>query len=187
MIEGTEISGTEANIIRNDEIIATAAMVAFDTANGDYRLFIKKGPDEEIALSEKDIFGIEYYDVVDIISGIYKPGFELIDRRIDNDKSHEALFENASDNNPPLIYDYNGYKFLIGDSQDPANNVKNLDGSVIYNPETQLRFIIPGKNNDFHCYQGVSYGWEGKVRLGDKDVILAFIKWGSLSCAFVKE
>ena len=187
MIEGTEFSGTEANIIRNDEIIATAAMVAFDTANGDYRLFIKKGPDEEIALSEKDNFGIEYYDVVDIISGIYKPGFELIDRRIDNDKSHEALFENASDNNPPLIYDYKGYKFLIGDSQDPANNVKNLDGSVIYNPETQLRFIIPGKNNDFHCYQGVSYGWEGKVRLGDKDVILAFIKWGSLSCAFVKE
>ena len=98
-----------------------------------------------------------------------------------------ALFKDATENDPVFIFDYKGYKFLIGSTQDPANYVKNLDGSVIYNPETQLRFIIRDKNGNTSCHQGISYGWEGNVKLGDKDVTLAYFKWGAAVCAFVKE
>ena len=163
------------------------AFVCLNAGKGDYRVFTKTGPNEETALSETDNFGIEYFDIVDILAGVYKPNFEFIERSVDKDESHMALFKDATENDPVFIFDYKGYKFLIGSTQDPANYVKNLDGSVIYNPETQLRFIIRDKNGNMSCHQGVSYGWEGNVKLGDKDVTLAYFKWGAAVCAFVKE
>lgn len=163
------------------------AFIILNAGKGDYRVFLKTGPNEETALSETDNFGIEYFDIVDILAGVYKPNFEFIERSVDKDESHKALFKDATDDDPVFIFDYKGYKFLIGSTQDPANYVKNLDGSVIYNPETQLRFIIRDKNGNTSCHQGISYGWEGNVKLGDKDVTLAYFKWGAAVCAFVKE
>lgn len=163
------------------------AFVCLNAGKGDYRVFTKTGPNEETALSETDNFGIEYFDIVDILAGVYKPNFEFIERSVDKDESHKALFKDATDDDPVFIFDYKGYKFLIGSTQDPANYVKNLDGSVIYNPKTQLRFIIRDKNGNTSCHQGISYGWEGNVKLGDKDVTLAYFKWGAAVCAFVKE
>lgn len=186
-VEGSDITGLEADVSVNNEIINTIAVVCLDSEKGDYRLFVKTGPDAEPALNDKDNFGIEYFDIVDILAGVYKPNFEFIERSVDKDESHKALFKDATDNDPVFIFDYKGYKFLIGSTQDPANYVKNLDGSVIYNPETQLRFITRDKNGNTSCHQGISYGWEGKVKLGDKDVTLAYFKWGAAVCAFVKE
>lgn len=186
-IEGSGITGLEADVSVNNEIINTIAVVCLDNEKGDYRLFVKTGPDVEPALNDKDNFGIEYFDIVDILAGVYKPNFEFIERSVDKDESHKALFKDATDDDPVFIFDYKGYKFLIGSTQDPANYVKNLDGSVIYNPETQLRFIIRDKNGNTSCHQGISYGWEGNVKLGDKDVTLAYFKWGAAVCAFVKE
>ena len=186
-VEGSDITGLEADVSVNNEIINTIAVVCLDNEKGDYRLFVKTGPDAEPALNDKDNFGIEYFDIVDILAGVYKPNFEFIERSVDKDESHKALFKDATDNDPVFIFDYKGYKFLIGSTQDPANYVKNLDGSVIYNPETQLRFITRDKNGNTSCHQGISYGWEGKVKLGDKDVTLAYFKWGAAVCAFVKE
>lgn len=163
------------------------AFVCLNAGKGDYRVFTKTGPNEEIALSETDNLGIEYFDIVDILAGVYKPNFEFIERSVDKDESHKALFKDATADDPVFIFDYKGYKFLIGSTQDPANYVKNLDGSVIYNPETQLRFIKRDKNGNTSCHQGISYGWEGNVKLGDKDVTLAYFKWGAAVCAFVKE
>lgn len=163
------------------------AFVCLNAGKGDYRVFTKTGPNEEIALSETDNLGIEYFDIVDILAGVYKPNFEFIERSVDKDESHKALFKDATGDDPVFIFDYKGYKFLIGSTQDPANYVKNLDGSVIYNPETQLRFIKRDKNGNTSCHQGISYGWEGNVKLGDKDVTLAYFKWGAAVCAFVKE
>lgn len=186
-VEGSDITGLEADVSVNNEIINTIAVVCLDSEKGDYRLFVKTGPDAEPALNDKDNFGIEYFDIVDILAGVYKPNFEFIERSVDKDESHKALFKDATDDDPVFIFDYKGYKFLIGSTQDPANYVKNLDGSVIYNPETQLRFIIRDKNGNTSCHQGISYGWEGNVKLGDKDVTLAYFKWGAAVCAFVKE
>ena len=187
LIEDTEIPGREADVIRNDEVIASVVLVAFDTEKGDYRLFEKTGPDEETAMSEKDVFGIEYYNCVDVQSGIYKPGFEKLSMKIASDESQKALFENVSDNNPVFVIDYNGYKFLVGPANDPANYVKNLDGSVIHNPETQIRYMLYTNDGKTNCKQGSCYGWEGKVKLGDKEVTLAVFKWNYLVNAFVKE
>lgn len=187
LIEDTEISGREADVIRNDEVIASVVLVAFDTEKGDYRLFEKTGPDEETAMSEKDVFGIEYYNCVDVQSGIYKPGFEKLSMKIASDESQKALFENVSDNNPVFVIDYNGYKFLVGPANDPANYVKNLDGSVIHNPETQIRYMLYTNDGKTNCKQGSCYGWEGKVKLGDKEITLAVFKWNYLVNAFVKE
>lgn len=187
LIEDTEISGREADVIRNDEVIASVVLVAFDTEKGDYRLFEKTGPDEETAMSEKDVFGIEYYNCVDVQSGIYKPGFEKLSMKIASDESQKALFENVSDNNPVFVIDYNGYKFLVGPANDPANYVKNLDGSVIHNPETQIRYMLYTNDGKTNCKQGSCYGWEGKVKLGDKEVTLAVFKWNYLVNVFVKE
>ncbi len=187
VIEDTKISGREADVIRNNEVIASVAMVAFDTEKGDYRLFEKTGPDEETAMSEKDVFGIEYYNCVDVQSGIYKPGFEKLSMNYASVESQKALFENVSDNNPVFVIDYNGYKFLVGPANDPANYVKNLDGSVIYNPEIQLRYMLYDKNGETKCSQATSYGWEGKVKLGDKEVTLAVFKWNYIVNVFVKE
>ena len=187
LIEDTEISGREADVIRNDEVIASVVLVAFDTEKGDYRLFEKTGPDEETAMSEKDVFDIEYYNCVDVQSGIYKPGFEKLSMKIASDESQKALFENVSDNNPVFVIDYNGYKFLVGPANDPANYVKNLDGSVIHNPETQIRYMLYTNDGKTNCKQGSCYGWEGKVKLGDKEVTLAVFKWNYLVNVFVKE
>ena len=187
LIEDTEIPGREADVIRNDEVIASVVLVAFDTEKGDYRLFEKTGPDEETAMSEKDVFGIEYYNCVDVQSGIYKPGFEKLSMKIASDESQKALFENVSDNNPVFVIDYNGYKFLVGPANDPANYVKNLDGAVIHNPETQIRYMLYTNDGKTNCKQGSCYGWEGKVKLGDKEVTLAVFKWNYLVNVFVKE
>lgn len=186
-IEDTEISGGVADVIRNDEVIASVVLVAFDTEKGDYRLFEKTGPDEETAMSEKDVFGIEYYNCVDVQSGIYKPGFEKLSMKIASDESQKALFENVSDNNPVFVIDYNGYKFLVGPANDPANYVKNLDGSVIHNPETQIRYMLYTNDGKTNCKQGSCYGWEGKVKLVDKEVTLAVFKWNYLVNVFIKE
>lgn len=186
-IEDTEISGGVADVIRNDEVIASVVLVTFDTEKGDYRLFEKTGPDEETAMSEKDVFGIEYYNCVDVQSGIYKPGFEKLSMKIASDESQKALFENVSDNNPVFVIDYNGYKFLVGPANDPANYVKNLDGSVIHNPETQIRYMLYTNDGKTNCKQGSCYGWEGKVKLVDKEVTLAVFKWNYLVNVFVKE
>lgn len=163
------------------------AFIILNAGKGEYRVFTKTGPNEETALSETDNFGIEYYDMVDIKDGVYKPGFEPVSKYLYTNDSNNALFENVTEDEPVYIFDWNGNRFLIGPAQDPANYVKNLDGSVIYNPETQLRFIIRDKNGNTSCHQGISYGWEGNVKLGDKDVTLAYFKWGAAVCAFVKE
>lgn len=161
--------------------------VCLNAGKGDYRVFTKTGPNEETALSETDNFGIEYYDMVDIRAGVYKPGFEPVNRYLFKDDSNKALFENVTEDEPVYIFDWNGNRFLIGATQDPANYVKKLDGSVIYNPEIQIRCKTIDNDGSFHCYPWLTYGWEGKVHLGDKDVTLAYFKWGAGVFVFVKE
>lgn len=163
------------------------AFIILNAGKGDYRVFLKTGPNEETALSETDNFGIEYYDMVDIKDGVYKPGFEPVSKYLYTNDSNNALFENVTEDEPVYIFDWNGNRFLIGPAQDPANYVKNLDGSVIYNPEIQIRCRTIGNDGSFHCYPCLTYGWEGKVHLGDKDVTLAYFKWGAAVYAFVKE
>ena len=163
------------------------AFVCLNAGKGDYRVFLKTGPNEETALSETDNFGIEYYDMVDIKDGVYKPGFEPVSKYLYTNDSNNALFENVTEDEPVYIFDWNGNRFLIGPAQDPANYVKNLDGSVIYNPEIQIRCRTIGNDGSFYCYPWLTYGWEGKVHLGDKDVTLTYFKWGAAVYAFVKE
>lgn len=163
------------------------AFIILNAGKGEYRVFTKTGPNEETALSETDNFGIEYYDMVDIKDGVYKPGFEPVSKYLYTNDSNNALFENVTEDEPVYIFDWNGNRFLIGPAQDPANYVKNLDGSVIYNPEVQIRCRTIGNDGSFHCYPWLTYGWEGKVHLGDKDVTLAYFKWGAAVYAFVKE
>ena len=163
------------------------AFVCLNAGKGDYRVFLKTGPNEETALSETDNFGIAYYDMVDIKDGVYKPGFEPVSKYLYTNDSNNALFENVTEDEPVYIFDWNGNRFLIGPAQDPANYVKNLDGSVIYNPEIQIRCRTIGNDGSFHCYPWLTYGWEGKVHLGDKDVTLAYFKWGGAVFVFVKE
>lgn len=163
------------------------AFVCLNAGKGDYRVFLKTGPNEETALSETDNFGIAYYDMVDIKDGVYKPGFEPVSKYLYTNDSNNALFENVTEDEPVYIFDWNGNRFLIGPAQDPANYVKNLDGSVIYNPEIQIRCRTIDNDGSFYCYPCLTYGWEGKVHLGDKDVTLAYFKWGAAVCAFVKE
>lgn len=163
------------------------AFITLNAGKGDYRVFAKTGPNEETALSETDNFGIEYYDMVDIKDGVYKPGFEPVSKYLYKNESNNALFENVTEDEPVYIFDWNGNRFLIGATQDPANYVKKLDGSVIYNPEIQIRCKTIGNDGSFHCYPWLTYGWEGKVHLGDKDVTLAYFKWGAGVFVFVKE
>ena len=177
---------SEVTVIINDEEY-DLAFVCLNAGKGDYRVFLKTGPNEETALSETDNFGIEYYDMVDIKDGVYKPGFEPVRKYLYTNESNNALFENVTEDEPVYIFDWNGNRFLIGPVQDPVNYVKNLDGSVIYNPEIQIRCRTIGNDSSFHCYPWLTYGWEGKVHLGDKDVTLAYFKWGAAVCAFVKE
>ena len=163
------------------------AFVCLNAGKGDYRVFLKTGPNEETALSETDNFGIEYYDMVDIKDGVYKPGFEPVSKYLYTNDSNNALFENVTEDEPVYIFDWNGNRFLIGPTQDPANYVKMLDGSVIYNPEIQIRCKTIGNDGSFHCYPWLTYGWEGKVHLGDKDVTLAYFKWGAGVFVFIKK
>lgn len=177
---------SEVTVIINDKEY-DLAFVCLNAGKGDYRVFTKTGPNEETALSETDNFGIEYYDMVDIKDGVYKPGFEPVRKYLYTNESNNALFENVTEDEPVYIFDWNGNRFLIGPVQDPVNYVKNLDGSVIYNPEIQIRCRTIDNDSSFHCYTWLTYGWEGKVHLGDNDVTLAYFKWGAAVYAFVKE
>lgn len=177
---------SEVTVIINDKEY-DLAFVCLNAGKGDYRVFTKTGPNEETALSETDNFGIAYYDMVDIKDGVYKPGFEPVSKYLYTNDSNNALFENVTEDEPVYIFDWNGNRFLIGPAQDPANYVKNLDGSVIYNPEIQIRCRTIGNDGSFHCYPWLTYGWEGEVHLGDKDVTLAYFKWGGAVFVFVKE
>ena len=180
--------GTHAEMtVKINDKIYDLVFALIDAGKGDYRVFIKNAPDSEKALCEKDSSGIEYYDAIDMRFGIYKPGFKLCNMKKTTDDSYTKYFDTPEGNDCVYICDYNGFKFLVGPVQEHEKYVKNLDGSVIFNPEKQIRYRIEDKNGKSVCNQKMSYGWEGKVRLGEKDVVLAVIKWSNAVSVFVKE
>lgn len=67
------------------------------------------------------------------------------------------------------------------------NYVKDSEGNVIFNPETQIRYITYDENKKPSYEPWQSYGWEGKVKLGDNEVILAVFKWNHAVAVYVKE
>lgn len=190
-VEDSEYDGIEAELILNGKIVVEKlAIIPVDIEKGDYRLFVKTGPDEELATNYTDSFGIEYYDCVDVHSGVYKPGFEFLENYyyFDGDKAN-ALYPDLASTENDRVYDfiYKDFHFFVGPAQDPMNYVKDIDGNVIFNPETQIRYITYDKNNKPSYEPWLSYGWEGKVKLGDKEVILAVFKWSHAVAVYVKE
>ena len=190
-IEDSEYDGIEAELILNGKtVVEKLAIIPVDIEKGDYRLFVKTGPDEELATNYTDSFGIEYYDCVDVHSGVYKPGFEFLENYyyLEGDKAN-ALYPDLASTENDRVYDivYKDFNFFVGPAQDPRDNVKDIDGNVIFNPETQIRYITYDKNNKPSYEPWLSYGWEGKVKLGDKEVILAVFKWSHAVAVYVKE
>ena len=158
-----------------------------DIEKGDYKLFTRTRIDEETAMNDTDAFGLEYFDFIDLESGVYKPGFEYVKGFWHDEEESKQFFKDTANDNPTYDYLINGELFLIGPAQDPVDYVKRLDGSVIFNPEKQIRFMTGDTEGNSYCHPGMSYGWEGKVNLGGKDVTLAFIKWEHAVSVFVKE
>lgn len=190
-VEDSEYEGIEAELILNGEtVVEKLAIIPVDIEKGDYRLFVKTGPDEELATNYTDSFGIEYYDCVDVHSGVYKPGFEFLENYyyFDGDKAN-ALYPDLASTENDRVYDfiYKDFNFFVGPAQDPMNYVKDSEGNVIFNPETQIRYITYDENNKPSYEPWLSYGWEGKVKLGDKEVILAVFKWSHAVAVYVKE
>lgn len=190
-IEDLDYSGLEAELILNGEtVVENLAIVPLDIEKGDYRLFIKTGSDEELATNYTDASGIEYYDAVDVYSGIYKPGFEYLDNYyyLSNDEAI-SLYPDLEGIKNDRVYDfiYKGFRFFVGPDHDPRNYVKDSDGNVIFNPETQIRYITYDNDNNPNYKPWLTYGWEGKVKLGDRDVILAVFKWNHVVSVFIKE
>lgn len=190
-IEDSEYDGIEAELILNGKtVVEKLAIIPVDIEKGDYRLFVKTGPDEELATNYTDSFGIEYYDCVDVHSGVYKPGFEFLENYyyFDGDKAN-ALYPDLASTENDRVYDfiYKDFNFFVGPAQDPMNYVKDSEGNVIFNPETQIRYITYDNNNKPSYEPWLSYGWEGKVKLGDKEVILAVFKWSHAVAVYVKE
>ena len=190
-IEDSEYDGIEAELILNGKtVVEKLAIIPVDIEKGDYRLFVKTGPDEELATNYTDSFGIEYYDCVDVHSGVYKPGFEFLENYyyLEGDKAN-ALYPDLASTENDRVYDivYKDFNFFVGPAQDPRDYVKDIDGNVIFNPETQIRYITYDKNNKPSYEPWLSYGWEGKVKLGDKEVILAVFKWSHAVAVYVKE
>lgn len=190
-VEDSEYDGIEAELILNGKtVVEKLAIIPVDIEKGDYRLFVKTGPDEELATNYTDSFGIEYYDCVDVHSGVYKPGFEFLENYyyLEGDKAN-ALYPDLASTENDRVYDivYKDFNFFVGPAQDPRDYVKDIDGNVIFNPETQIRYITYDKNNKPSYEPWLSYGWEGKVKLGDKEVILAVFKWSHAVAVYVKE
>ena len=179
--------GIEAEVLRNGKVISYIAIVAMDIEKGDYKLFTRTRIDEETAMNDTDAFGLEYFDFIDLESGVYKPGFEYVKGFWHDEEESKQFFKDTANDNPTYDYLINGELFLIGPAQDPVDYVKRLDGSVIFNPEKQIRFMTGDTEGNYYCHTGMSYGWEGKVNLGGKDVTLAFIKWEHAVSVFVKE
>lgn len=179
--------GIEAEVLRNGKVISYIAIVAMDIEKGDYKLFMRTRIDEETAMNDTDAFGLEYFDFIDLESGVYKPGFEYVKGFWHDEEESKQFFKDTANDNPTYDYLLNGELFLIGPAQDPVDYVKRLDGSVIFNPEKQIRFMTGDTEGNSYCHPGMSYGWEGKVNLGGKDVTLAFIKWEHAVSVFVKE
>lgn len=190
-VEDSEYDGIEAELILNGKtVVEKLAIIPVDIEKGEYRLFVKTGPDEELATNYTDSFGIEYYDCVDVHSGVYKPGFEFLENYyyLEGDKAN-ALYPDLASTENDRVYDivYKDFNFFVGPAQDPMNYVKDSEGNVIFNPETQIRYITYDKNNKPSYEPWLSYGWEGKVKLGDKEVILAVFKWSHAVAVYVKE
>ena len=190
-VEDSEYDGIEAELILNGKtVVEKLAIIPVDIEKGEYRLFVKTGPDEELATNYTDSFGIEYYDCVDVHSGVYKPGFEFLENYyyLEGDKAN-ALYPDLASTENDRVYDivYKDFNFFVGPAQDPMNYVKDSEGNVIFNPETQIRYITYDENKKPSYEPWQSYGWEGKVKLGDKEVILAVFKWNHAVAVYVKE
>lgn len=190
-VEDSEYDGIEAELILNGKtVVEKLAIIPVDIEKGEYRLFVKTGPDEELAINYTDSFGIEYYDCVDVYSGVYKPGFEFLENYycFDGDKAN-ALYPDLASTENDIVYDfvYKDFNFFVGPAQDPMNYVKDSEGNVIFNPETQIRYITYDENKKPSYEPWQSYGWEGKVKLGDNEVILAVFKWNHAVAVYVKE
>ena len=190
-VEDSEYDGIEAELILNGKtVVEKLAIIPVDIEKGEYRLFVKTGPDEELATNYTDSFGIEYYDCVDVYSGVYKPGFEFLENYycFDGDKAN-ALYPDLASTENDIVYDfvYKDFNFFVGPAQDPMNYVKDSEGNVIFNPETQIRYITYDENKKPSYEPWQSYGWEGKVKLGDNEVILAVFKWNHAVAVYVKE
>ncbi len=190
-VEDSEYDGIEAELILNGKtVVEKLAIIPVDIEKGEYRLFVKTGPDEELATNYTDSFGIEYYDCVDVYSGVYKPGFEFLENYyyLEGDKAN-ALYPDLASTENDRVYDivYKDFNFFVGPAQDPRDYVKDIDGNVIFNPETQIRYITYDENKKPSYEPWQSYGWEGKVKLGDKEVILAVFKWNHAVAVYVKE
>ena len=190
-VEDSEYDGIEAELILNGKtVVEKLAIIPVDIEKGEYRLFVKTGPDEELATNYTDSFGIEYYDCVDVHSGVYKPGFEFLENYyyLEGDKAN-ALYPDLASTENDIVYDfvYKDFNFFVGPAQDPMNYVKDSEGNVIFNPETQIRYITYDENKKPSYEPWQSYGWEGKVKLGDKEVILAVFKWSHAVAVYVKE
>lgn len=190
-VEDSEYDGIEAELILNGKtVVEKLAIIPVDIEKGEYRLFVKTGPDEELATNYTDSFGIEYYDCVDVHSGVYKPGFEFLENYyyLEGDKAN-ALYPDLASTENDRVYDivYKDFNFFVGPAQDPMNYVKDSEGNVIFNPETQIRYITYDENKKPSYEPWQSYGWEGKVKLGDNEVILAVFKWNHAVAVYVKE
>ena len=190
-VEDSEYDGIEAELILNGKtVVEKLAIIPVDIEKGEYRLFVKTGPDEELATNYTDSFGIEYYDCVDVHSGVYKPGFEFLENYyyLEGDKAN-ALYPDLASTENDIVYDfvYKDFNFFVGPAQDPMNYVKDSEGNVIFNPETQIRYITYDENKKPSYEPWQSYGWEGKVKLGDNEVILAVFKWNHAVAVYVKE
>ena len=176
-VEGTDIEGIEEEIYFNDK----AYTVAYATTGNDYRLWLKKGPSVNNAYCVKDGMGNEYFDYADLYAGDYKAGFDRLYDQGEVAEKQQAYFTNTA-----FLFNYNGVDFMVGDSIDPAENVRLTNGTVIHNPESIFYYRYESDGKEI-LYKNISYGWEGPVTFGDKTVTMAVIVWGPQVRVFIKE
>ena len=100
---------------------------------------------------------------------------------------------NEAPKDQALSKNYDNYiQYEMADIQDGVYKPgwKRLFGTVEGTTETGLqlhRYSTTAENGEALFYPELTYGWEGKVKLGNKNVTLAFIKWDYAVCVFVKE
>ena len=159
----------------------TIAIAGRNSDKDGFRMWVEDSLPTDKAESATDSYGIKNYDMLDILEGVYKPGF----KHIWGEYAPEC--QDLFDNKDVKVYkyNYNGVDFFVGWNNSAKNLVLNSENKP-FEPASKSEFrLMYGNKGKRTMTQG--YGYEGKMQFGDKKVTVAVTWAEGKSYVFIKE
>lgn len=168
----------EVEINNKNYVLAIAGR---NTDYDGFRMWIEDTLPTDKAESATDSYSLKNYDYIDVLEGVYKPGF----KHIWGKSAPEYLDWYNLKDCKVMKYNYNGVDFVVGFNEDCQNSVLTMNKQTL-EPATKNFFKIMYGNKEKRTMTA-GYCFEGKVKIGDKKVTMAVVQVFGQSRVFIKE